>query len=447
MAVTKIWPVKGRLDKPIDYVMNKDKTENPKFSEKNIQALDDVIQYAANEDKTEMRMYVSALNCNTLCARRQFITVKKRYGKEDGILAFHGYQSFAPGETTPDEAHEIGVKLAEELWGDRFQVIVATHLNTQCLHNHFLLNSVSYVDGKKFYASKATYKHMQEVSDRLCREYGLSVVENKEKGGEPVHMSQKSAEGMPTRYNMTRDAIDEAIKSSRSMYEFEKRLKSLGYQTQFNPKRKYWTVTPKGWERPIRLARLGEEYTNERIYERIHEQKVYIPFETFQKRTYKQYKFPTRKDWIFKVKGVKGTYLKYCYLLGYLPKYNQNPNRVHYLLRDELLNCEKYSKQIRLMSKYNLTTKEEVVNFVEGRKEEMNALIEERDELRKEIRRVLPEEVIEKKKGEITLLTAKLKELRDEVRLAEDIPERSEKMEEKMEAIEKDEKKKEVRKR
>ena len=447
MAVTKIWDIKGKLDHSVDYVTNSEKTENPKYKEKDLQALSDVIHYTANEEKTEMMMYVSGLNCNVQCARRQFTTVKKQFGKEGGIIAFHGYQSFAPGETTPEQAHEIGVKLAEELWGDKYQVIVATHLNTNCLHNHFLINSVSFLDGKKYHDCTYNYRKMQEVSDRLCREYSLSVVEKPVGGHEPIYMAQKSAEGMPTRYNMTRDAIDEAIKSSRSMYEFDKRLKSLGYKTQFNPKRKYWTVTPKGWERPIRLARLGEEYTNERIYARIHEQKSYVPFKTIQGKTYRQYRLPTRIHKIYKVKGIKGTYLKYCYLLGYLPKYTQNGNRVHYLLRDELLNCEKYSRQIRLMSKYKITTTQEVKDFVKDKKEEISVLESKREQLRKEIRRVLPEDVITSKKQEISILTTELKAIRKEVRLAEDIPERGQRMDEKMDQVEREKKKKEARRK
>ena len=443
MAVTKIWDVRGRIETPMEYIKNPDKTENPLMKKGDEDTINDVIAYAANEDKTEMRMYVSAINCNTTCAARQFTSVKKQFGKEGGIIAFHGYQSFAPGETTPEQAHEIGVKLAEELWGDRFQVVVATHLNTNCLHNHFLINSVSFMDGKRYHDCKDTYRKMQDVSDRLCREYSLSVVENKGRGSEPIYMAHKSAEGKATRYNMTRDAVDEAIKSSRSVYEFEKRLHSLGYKTQCYENRKYWTVTPKGSERPIRLARLGKEYTNGRIYERIHDNN-YVPFETIQKRRYKQYNLPTRWDKIKKVKGVKGTYLRYCYLLGYLPKYKQNPNRVYYLLKDELLKCEKYSEQIRLMSRYNLTTTEDVINFIEGRKDEMNVLSEERDKLRKEVkRRNIPEDELEKKKARIKDITSELSKLRKEVRLAEDIPERGEKMKEKMNEIEKAERRKE----
>ena len=85
-------------------------------------------------------------------ARSEMMAVKKRYGKDEGIMAFHGYQSFAPGECTPAMAHEIGVRLARELWGERFQVLVATHLDkAHHLHNHFVVNSVSYADGKRYH--------------------------------------------------------------------------------------------------------------------------------------------------------------------------------------------------------------------------------------------------------------------------------------------------------
>ena len=141
MAVTKIWDVRGSLDAPIKYVSNEDKTENPNLNdhtEEELQTLDDVIEYAANEDKTEMKYFVSTLNCNKNFARDEFQMAKKRFDKEGGIVAYHGYQSFRPGEVTPSQAHEIGVQMAKELWGDRFQVVIATHVNTRCTHNHII---------------------------------------------------------------------------------------------------------------------------------------------------------------------------------------------------------------------------------------------------------------------------------------------------------------------
>lgn len=122
MATTKIWKIKSRFDNVIDYITNKNKTDNKK--------------------------YVTGINCMADIAYREMSITKEQFNKTGGILGFHAYQSFKGCEVTSDEAHEIGIRLAEELWGDRFQVIVATHTNTKNVHNHFYINSVSFVDGK-----------------------------------------------------------------------------------------------------------------------------------------------------------------------------------------------------------------------------------------------------------------------------------------------------------
>ena len=181
MAVTRIWPIKGRLRNVIDYTVNPEKTFNPDYTFEELQALKDVIDYAMESDKTEKQFYVTGVNCTADFAREQMVNTKRLFKKEDGILAFHGYQSFKPGELTPELAHEIGIKLAEKLWGDRFEVVVSTHLDRHHLHSHFVLNSVSFVDGKKFNACRASYREMRRASDELCREYGLSVIENPHK--------------------------------------------------------------------------------------------------------------------------------------------------------------------------------------------------------------------------------------------------------------------------
>ena len=137
MATTKIWSVKNSLSSVVDYAEDPTKTENPHYNETEIQGLYDVMNYAANEHKTEMQYYVSGVNCIPDIARQQMIIAKKQYNQEGGIVAFHSYQSFSPGEVTPDLAHKIGVELANQLWGDRFQVVVATHLNTNCVHWRF----------------------------------------------------------------------------------------------------------------------------------------------------------------------------------------------------------------------------------------------------------------------------------------------------------------------
>ena len=182
MAVTSIWSVKGWLGKVVVYVENLEKTGNPEFAKESgdiggeeLQGLSDVIAYAVNEVKTRkddiadenekiMQQYVSGVNCSPVTARSEMTAIKKRYGKEGGIIAFHGYQSFAPGECTPAMAHEIGVKLAEELWGERFQVLVATHLDkAHHLHNHFVVNSVSFKDGLRYHRTNQDYRDMRKA--------------------------------------------------------------------------------------------------------------------------------------------------------------------------------------------------------------------------------------------------------------------------------------------
>ena len=109
-----------------------------------------VFSYTQNPNKTAGGQFVTAINCQKDIALQQMILTKQRYGKEDGYIAWHGYQSFKPGEVTPEQCHALGVELARQMWGDRFQIIVTTHLDKEHLHNHFCINSVSFKDGGKY---------------------------------------------------------------------------------------------------------------------------------------------------------------------------------------------------------------------------------------------------------------------------------------------------------
>ena len=172
MATTSIWSVKGWLGKLLIYAENPEKTLNPNFyprkdlSEQERQGLDDVIDYAVQQGKTTkidtddenvsvIQRFVSGVNCSASTARDEMIAVKRRFGKENGVVAYHGYQSFAPGEVNPQTAHEIGLKLAQKLWGNGYQVIVATHLDQEShIHNHFVVNTVSFKDGKRYHRTE-----------------------------------------------------------------------------------------------------------------------------------------------------------------------------------------------------------------------------------------------------------------------------------------------------
>ena len=194
MATTSIWRVKGWLGKVVIYIENPDKTENPAFYEKadmtegQAQGLSDVIDYAVNSEKTQadsentavMQQFVSGVNCHPATAREEMIAVKKRFGKEDGTIAYHGYQSFAPGEATPEMAHEIGVRLAQQLWGEKYQVVIATHLDKEShLHNHFVVNTVSFLDGIKYHRTEKDYYDMLNIplfmADQTDRLIGMAL--------------------------------------------------------------------------------------------------------------------------------------------------------------------------------------------------------------------------------------------------------------------------------
>ena len=171
MATTSLWAIKGRLDHLISYVENPEKTKLITTNDKDLQTLWNVLSYTTRADKTEEKLYVSGINCIPAIAVEQMIITKKQFAKNDGRIAFHGFQSFKPSEVTPDIAHEIGMKFAKEMWGDRFQVVVSTHLDKEHLHSHFALNSVSFLDGIKYDRSNAEYIRMRKISDRLCKEY------------------------------------------------------------------------------------------------------------------------------------------------------------------------------------------------------------------------------------------------------------------------------------
>ncbi|MBO4819528.1 MAG: relaxase/mobilization nuclease domain-containing protein, partial [Firmicutes bacterium] len=142
MATTGFWPVKGSLKAVIEYADNPDKTIEKKFLDEDLAK---VVSYAENDQKTDKKMYVSGIHCSKCHAYEDMLAVQKRFGLRGQNIAYHGYQSFRPDEITPDEAHRIGVQTANKMWGDRYQVLVTTHLNTDSVHNHIVVNAVSYM--------------------------------------------------------------------------------------------------------------------------------------------------------------------------------------------------------------------------------------------------------------------------------------------------------------
>ena len=439
MAVTKIWSIKGRAGTPLAYAANPEKTQR-KFTEAEQQALADVIAYAANEEKTEKLYYTTGINCSVEFARDQFDTTKIRFGKTDGIVAFHAYQSFKEDEVTPDEAHAIGVQLAKELWGDRFQIVVATHTNTRNVHNHIIINSVSFRDGLKFNGCKANTRLLRDTSDRICLDHGLSVI--KEPKGKRVgsYLYKMEKAGMPTRYNVARQAIDESIALSLTIEEFKSELRKRGYNYRFDPQRKYWTITPPGWKKAIRIHQLGEDYTRESIERRLYDNDPSVRAERIRQsyRIPNQYNLRRRIDRIMGRSGLEKLYLRYCYELGYLPKYRQNPTKLHIVLKEDLLKCDQYSEQAKLLCKYHVNTDEDLSMLMERIEQRLSDAAAERTELKNKTRRILPQAEIDQARQDMFDKTAEIRDLRRELKVCHQIQERSGHVRENLEIIDRD---------
>ena len=426
MAVTKLWPVKSNLKHVIDYAANKEKTSVDAYSEEQYQALRDVLSYAQDEEKTEHEYYVQGINCNPSCARDQFVTVKEQFGKTDGIQAYHGYLSFKNMEVTPEMAQQVGMEFAQRVWGDKYQVLVTTHLNTEHLHCHFVINSVSFVDGKR--CQDTSWFKFNKVADDICRKHGLSVIQNPERNRDSYYITKKEQAGMPTRQSILRETIDEIIPHCRNLDDFKYQLRQRGYKYNLNPSRKYWTVTPPGSEKSIRLYRLGEDYTNDRIAGRIRESFESGKYSPPPRHDYsRQYRMLTREHKLYEKTSLYRKYLYYCYKLGYMPKqHNKNPSRVHYLLKDDLIKLDRISQEVRLLGNYHIDTAEQLFSFSGQCSEKLKQFETERKDLRNEMRRDIPEERKAELKEKISSISEEMKQLRKEISLCESIAERSE---------------------
>ncbi len=443
MAVSKLWSVKNRLDTVINYATNPEKTSAELYSEEQYQYLKDVLSYAKDEEKTEKEFYVEGINCNPSTARDQFISVKKAYGKEDGIQAYHGYLSFKEQDISPDLAQKIGMEFANEVWGKRFQVVVTTHLNTNHLHCHYVINSISFIDGKRLWGEEKAWFKFRLVADRICEKYGLYYNPTPNRSKQSSYYYKLEQAGMPTRYDIARKAIDEALAHSTNLKAFEYALTQMGYKHCLSESRKYWTIIPKGYSKPIRLKNLGDNYTEEAIRKRLIENQK-IPIVHFANEVYKlrQYNLPTRRHHIQKKSGIYRLYLYYCYRLGYLPKYKkQNTHRLHYLLKEDLMKVDKITQEIRLLGRENISTDEQLFSYKKSVIDQIEVLTQDREVLRKQSKKNLSDDELSKVKQDISSITSKLRTLKKELKLCDGIAQRSKVIEHNLSVIEQDEQK------
>lgn len=438
MATTAIWDVTDSLGRVINYATNPNKTENLDFSSPDFQGLQNVLNYTQQDAKTEKQFYVTGINCDPVTACEQMRRTKLQYQKTEGILAFHGYQAFAPGEANPETAHAIGVRLAQELWGDRFEVVVSTHLDKQHLHNHFILNSVSFMDGKRYYDNKATYTLMRQASDRLCREYSLSVIENPQKCKSRHYAEWKAEhEDKPTWRGLIREDVDKAIAVSMTFTQYIATLRKQGYEVKTGVK--YMAVRPPGKERFVRLKTLGDDYTEEAIKQRILQnctpKRQQILPEPKRKRCTLKGSFKT----VRKLTGLRALYFHYLYKMGILPRNRVSNKWTHFLLREDLRHLAEITAQTKLLCTHHISSKEQLFTYQSTMEQEMSKLYADRKALYNRIRPCKDEEQVSVCKEQIKELSKKLSMLRKEVKLCTGILSRSEEMKRKLLQIQQEE--------
>lgn len=289
MAVTGFWPIYKNLKATLDYADNPDKTTAREYLDDDLYA---ALSYAENDNKTDRKMYVGGINCSKQNAYAEMIAVQRRFGLRGKVVGYHGIQSFVAGEVTAEQAFEIGKVTARKMWGDKYQVLVTVHLNTDNVHCHFIVNPVSFKDGTKFQNKIGDHKELHRVSDEICREHGLSVLENSNFYGGNKKDYWRHKSGKKTHRDYLREDVEYCLTFATSPREFESQLYALGYT--LDPVR--FSVKAKHWERSVRLDKIG--FSKEVIQEQLDENAInrFRLFTLEYKPPYRPKKFPLEDE-------------------------------------------------------------------------------------------------------------------------------------------------------
>ncbi len=404
MAYTSIIPV-HHLKNSVNYVNDKEKRKSAK-------SLEQAIGYALNKDKTETDAFMSLISCFKDSIFEDMQKVKIDSNKTKGVQGYHLVQSFAEGEVAPELAHKIGLELAEQLLGGRYQAVIATHLNTNHYHNHIVFNSVSTDTYEKYHSNaKSYYTEVRKISDELCAKYGLSVIADPEnlRGKYAYNAWQADKNGLPTWRTAIRTDIDDAINSSLTWKQFVSAMTKKGYTMRFD--RKYATLKPQGKERYVRFKTLGERYTPNTITQRILQPKLAQIYGDLQRQNYRTYEY--KPFVLHKNSSLKALYYHYLYLLGAFPK--KPHQRVPYALKQDIYKLDKRIAQLDFINDNGIETREQLAVRSEKATQEIEVLTKQRQALYHK----------NSAKEEIAPITQKLKTLRKEVKMCKEITEHS----------------------
>ncbi len=427
MASTGFWPVKSRLKEVLAYAENPDKTTDRKYVDDDLWA---ALHYAENKDKTDQTMYVSGINCIKQRAYECMMATKKRFGKLGGNVAYHGFQSFKTGEVTPEEAHCIGVSTARRMWGSEYEILVTTHLNTDNIHNHFVVNSVSFKTGKKFENHIRDHVELRKISDEVCKEHGKSVIPFTHFYGNKKEYWVKQSGNISHRQQLKID-LDEALTKCCSFRAMEVYLEALGYRFERNFTYAHASVIADGWKRPIRISSLGEAYSKEKLEDRFYENSEDYDRPLFKPPQKKRTPLLTITASIelplsdFTLRMVYEVYIALIQYCKELQSQNIDVRPLSPSMREEMEKLDRYIEDYELLSFHKIETVEQLLAFQENVHFKIEELEQERYKLRLKIRRAKTPEIVEDLKQQAKEITKRITPLRKQFKSTLRIAERS----------------------
>ena len=323
------------------------------------------LDYVMNPEKTQRERLVGAVNCQADMAFEQMMDTKKQFGKTDKRQGYHIILSFKEDEVEPDRAFEITQKFVAEYLGDAYEAVFVVHDNTDHVHSHIVFNSVSFVDGKKYRYEKGDWaKYIQPITNKLCQEYGLSIIDVEDGSKEKQHENYKDwseyREGSFVWADMIKRDLDACILQANDFRGFLELLSEKGYEVKQG---KYLAVRPQGMTRFRRCKTLGENYSQEAIVERIAKEDLSFYQSQNEEKQAAIVKCYVKRYRRAKMSGLQKRYYAKLYRIG---KLKNKPYSQVWKYKDDIRKMHKLQEQYLFLVRHKIESAEELVSVLDN---------------------------------------------------------------------------------
>ena len=323
------------------------------------------LDYVMNPEKTQRGRLVGAVNCQADMAFEQMMDTKKQFGKTDKRQGYHIILSFKEDEVEPDRAFKITQKFVAEYLGDAYEAVFVVHDNTDHVHSHIVFNSVSFVDGKKYRYEKGDWaKYIQPITNKLCQEYGLSIIDVEDGSKEKQHENYKDwseyREGSFVWADMIKRDLDACILQANDFRGFLELLSEKGYEVKQG---KYLAVRPQGMTRFRRCKTLGENYSQEAIVERIAKEDLSFYQSQNEEKQAAIVKCYVKRYRRAKMSGLQKRYYAKLYRIGKLKK---KPYSQVWKYKDDIRKMHKLQEQYLFLVRHKIESAEELVSVLDN---------------------------------------------------------------------------------